>query len=224
MAALRKVWLLSGVLLAGLLPAPAAPARGALSPIEQAIGAYERGDLATASRMLQALARQGLPAAAHNLGVIAYDEGRFEDARAQFRRAAEQGFVTAMLALGRLHESGRLAPDGRPEVAAAVHWYQRAAERGSVEAMVETGTAHYLGRGAALDKAQAAHWYREAARRGEVGAQYLLAAMHEHGDGVALDLQQAAYWYALAAANGDVAAPAKLAELERRRLAATEPP
>lgn len=220
MAALRVV--LSGLALL-LLVAPALQARGARSPIEQAIGAYERGDLESARRMLQALANQGLPAADHNLGVIAYDQGRFADAQALFRRAADAGFVTSMLALGQLHESGRLAADGRPEVAAAFHWWRLAAERGSVQAMVEVGTAYYLGRGAALDKAQAAHWYRQAAQAGEVGAQYLIAAMYESGDGVAADLWLAAHWYAQAAANGDVAAPGKLAEVQRRQLAAREP-
>ncbi len=202
-----------------------AAARSALSPVEQAIGAYERGDVEGARAQLQALARRGLPAADHNLGILALEEGRLDEAQAQFRRAAAAGFVTSMLVLGRLHESGRLGPAGRPDLPAAMHWYRLAAEGGSVEAMVETGTAHYLGRGAPLDKAQAAHWYREAAKGGDVGAQYLIAAMYETGDGVGPDLRLAAYWYAMAAAQGDEAAPGKLREIERRMQdAATAPP
>lgn len=200
--------------------ATAAP-RPPLSPIELAIGAYERGDVESARRQLEALARRGLPAAEHNLGVMALDQGRPEDAEAHFRRAAAGGFVTAMLALGQLHEQGRL---GRRDLPTAMHWYRQAAEGGSVDAMVETGTAFYLGRGAPLDKAQAAHWYREAAKGGDVGAQYLIASMYETGDGVPQDLRLARYWYGVAADNGDEAAPGKLKELERREYGATAPP
>ena len=42
---------------------PAALARPAGSAIEQAMGAYERGELETAQRMFEALSRSGLPAA-----------------------------------------------------------------------------------------------------------------------------------------------------------------
>lgn len=211
------------LLLALVLAASAAcvAARPAQSAIEQAIGAYERGDVDGARRQLEALARGGLPAAAHNLGVMALDQGRPEDAEAQFRRAAAVGFVTSMLALGQLHERGHL---GRRDLPTAMHWYRLAAEGGSVEAMVETGTAFYLGRGAALDKARAAHWYREAAKGGDVGAQYLIASMYETGDGVPQDLRLARYWYDIAAQNGDEAAPGKLREIELRELAATAPP
>ena len=200
--------------------ATAAP-RPPLSSIEQAIGAYQRGDVESARQQLEALARRGLPAAEHNLGVLALDEGRPEAAEAHFRRAAAGGFVTAMLALGQLHERGLL---GRRDLPTAMHWYRLAAEAGSVEAMVETGTAFYLGRGAPLDKAQAAHWYREAAKGGDVGAQYLIASMYETGDGVPQDLRLARYWYDIAAQNGDEAAPGKLKELERREYEATAPP
>ncbi|MCB1998818.1 MAG: sel1 repeat family protein [Burkholderiaceae bacterium] len=200
--------------------ATAAP-RPPLSPIEQAIGAYARGDVDGARRQLEALARRGLPAADHNLGVMALDQGQPEAAEAHFRRAAGAGFVTAMLALGQLHEQGRL---GRRDLPTAMHWYRLAAEGGNVQGMVETGTAHYLGRGAPLDKAQAAHWYREAAKGGDVGAQYLIAAMYETGDGVPQDLRLARYWYGVAADNGDEAAPGKLKELELRELGATAPP
>jgi TPR repeat protein len=203
------------------LLASAAAARPAATPIEQAMGAYERGDIEDARRQLESLSRRGLPAADYNLGVMALDAGEPAQAEARFRRAAAAGFVTAMLGLGRLHETGRL---GRVDLPAAMHWYRLAAEGGSVEGMVETGTAHYLGRGAALDKAQAAHWYREAAKAGDIGAQYLIASMYETGDGVPQDLRLARYWYDIAAQNGDEAAPGKLKEVEAKLLGTAAPP
>jgi TPR repeat protein len=194
---------------------PTALARPAGSAIEQAMGAYERGDVDTARRLFEALSRSGLPAADYNLAVMALAAGQPALAEGHMRRAAAAGFVTAMLGLGRLHEAGWL---GRVDLPAAMHWYRLAAEGGSVEAMVETGTAHYLGRGAALDRAQAAHWYREAAKGGDIGAQYLIASMYEAGDGVQQDLRLARYWYSIAAGNGDEAAPGKLKEIDAKLL------
>lgn len=207
-------------LLCAALAGPAA-ARGASTRIEQAMGAYERGDIETARQQLQALSRQGLPAADYNLAVMALDAKRPAEAETHMRRAAAAGFVTAMLGLGRLHETGRL---GAVDLPAAMRWYRRAAEAGSVEAMVETATAHYLGRGAPLDKAQAAHWYREAAKGGDIGAMYILASMYETGDGIEPDLRLARYWYTIAAGAGDEAAPGKLKEVEAKLLGATAPP
>jgi len=195
------------------------PARAETPPspaLVQAMQAYARGEIDAARRALQALSRQGVPAADYNLGVMALDAGRPQDAARWMQRAAERGFVTAMLGLGRLHDTGRLDARGRPDPAQALRWFLPAAEAGSVDAMVEVGTAYYLGRGAAQDRAAAAHWYREAAKGGDIGAQYLIGAMYEAGDGVARDLRLARYWYEAAASNGDEAAPGKLKELEAK--------
>jgi TPR repeat protein len=131
---------------------------------------------------------------------------------ALLERAADGGFVSAMVQLARLHEDG--AATGRPELAAAHRWYLRAATAGSVEAQVEVATSYYLGRGTERDMAQAAHWYREAAKAGDVGAMYLIASMYETGLGVACDLRLALYWYSLAADAGDAAAAAKVREMQ----------
>lgn len=201
-------WIL--VLLAGL-------ARADGSALEAAVDAHRRGEVESARQALEALSRQGLPAADWNLGVIALDAGRPADAARHMRRAAEAGFVTAMFGLGRLHETGRL---GRPDLPEALRWYGLAAEAGSVDGMVELATGYYLGRGLPRDRAAAARWYREAAKGGDVGAQYLIAAMYETGDGVDLDLRLARYWYDVAAKNGDEAAPDKVKELDRKARAA----
>jgi len=186
--------------------------------LEAAVQAHERGDVAGARQALEALSRQGVPAADYNLGVIALDAGQPAEAARWMERAARAGFVTAMVGLGRLHDTGRL---GRTDLLQAQRWFTLAAQAGSVDAMVEVGTAFYLGRGAVRDRAAAAHWYREAAKGGDVGAQYLLAAMYEGGDGVDADLRLARYWYDIAAKNGDEAAPSKLKELDARLKAAS---
>lgn len=183
------------------------------SALEAAVAAHQRGEVAAARAALEALARQGLPAAEWNLGVIALDAGRPEEAARHMQRAAEAGFVTAMFGLGRLHETGRL---GRPDLPQALRWYALSAEAGSVDGMVELATGYYLGRGLPQDRAAAARWYREAAKGGDVGAQYLIASMYETGDGVEADLRLARYWYDVAAKNGDEAAPDKVRELDRK--------
>lgn len=191
-------------------------ARADESALEAAVAAHQRGEVETARAALETLARQGLPAAHWNLGVIALDAGRPEAAARHMRRAAEAGFVTAMFGLAKLYETGRL---GAPDLPQALRWFAAAAEAGSVDGMVELATGFYLGRGVPRDRAAAARWYREAAKGGDVGAQYLIAAMYETGDGVARDLRLARYWYDVAAKNGDEAAPDKVRELDAKAQA-----
>lgn len=204
--------LLATVLLLAPLPMRAEPT------IDAAVAAYERGDLAAARVAFTRLSRDGILAADYNLAVM-HLRGELPRASAReavrlMTRAAEGGFVTAMVGLAQLHESGRAGLVA--DFAEANRWYLRAAEGGSVEAQVAIATAHYLGRGASKDAGQAARWYRVAAQGGDVGAQYLIASMYETGDGVARDLREARYWYSVAARNGDDAARSKVEELDTR--------
>ncbi len=202
----------------------------AATEIETAVAAYERGELAQARAAFTRLSRAGVAAADYNLAVM-HLRGETPGANASealllMTRAAEGGFVTAMVGLAQLYEQGRAA--ATTDLAQANRWYRRAAEAGSVDAQVAIATAHYLGRGAAKDAVQAARWFRIAAQGGDVGAQYLIASMFEAGDGVERDLKEARYWYAVAARNGDDAAPSKVRELDAKIGAptplATTPP
>lgn len=188
--------------------------------VRSAVDAYEAGRIDNARRQFERLARDGVPVADYNLGVMYLRgdlPGGVAKALPRLQRAADAGFVTAMFDLGRLYEQGLAT--GRADLAAAHRWYLRAAEAGSVDAQLEAATAFYLGRGAPRDAAQAAHWYREAAKGGDVGAQYLIASMYEGGLGVERDLRLARYWYDVARRNGDVAAAGKVRELDARAAA-----
>lgn len=191
---------------------------GGGSAIEQAVAMYEQGHWAAAHSAFERLAALGVPAAAYNLGVMhlkrELPQSSVDEGLRLFVKAAEQGFVTAMVGLAQLHERGDVT--GKRDLAQAYRWFRRAAETGHADAQVETATAHYLGRGTTKDMAQAAHWYREAAKQGDGGAQYLIASMYEQGLGVERDLRLARYWYALCARNGDVAAPGKLREVDAK--------
>ncbi len=209
--------LMKPLLLAALLSLSWLPAQAADS-LPAAVAAYQRGDLARARTAFTQLAAQGVAAADYNLAVmhLRRELPRASDREAlrHMTRAAEAGFVTAMVGLAELHEQGRtgLAVD----LGQAVHWQRRAAESGSVDAQVALATAHYLGRGAQKDPALAARWYRIAAQGGDVGAMYLYASMLESGDGIERDLAEARYWYAAAARNGEPGAELKAKEVDAR--------
>jgi uncharacterized protein len=186
--------------------------------LQQALAAYERGDFAAARADFERLSREGVPAADYNLAVM-HLRGERRDANVHeavrlMSRAANAGFVTAMVGLGELYERGdaQLPRD----LAQSVQWYRRGAEAGSLEAQLAVATAHYLGRGAALDRALAARWFRRAAQAGDGGAMYLYASMLESGDGIERDLAEARYWYAAAGRNGEVGAAEKAKALEAR--------
>lgn len=194
------------------------PAAQAADSLPAAVAAYQRGDLARARTAFTQLAARGVAAADYNLAVmhLRRELPRASDREAlrHMTRAAEAGFVTAMVDLAVLHEQGRAGL--AVNLARAVQWQRRAAEAGSVDAQVALATAHYLGRGAPKDAALAARWYRVAAEGGDVGAMYLYASMVEHGDGVERDLAAARDWYAAAARHGEPGADLKAKELDAK--------
>lgn len=205
--------------LVGLPDASAAPSDGAApTPLEHALARYREGERDAARAAFERLAALGVPAATYNLAVMhirrELPDASIAEAVRLMTSAAQAGFVTAMIGLAQLHESGAI--DGRRDLPAAHRWQLRAAEAGSMHAQVEAATGFYLGRGTAQDYPAAAHWYRQAARQGDAGAQYLIASMYEHGLGVARDLRLALHWYEECARSGDVAALAKQRELAGR--------
>jgi TPR repeat protein len=214
---------LQAVLLAMLSVAQAASPADTKRPpaMEQALALYARGELAAAQQAFERLSALGVPAGDYNLAVMNLRSelpgANMADAVRLMTRAADRGFVTAMVGLAQLHERGQI--DGRRDLVAAHQWHLKAAEAGSTDAQVEAATGFFLGRGAPKDMSAAAHWYREAAKRGDVGAQYLIASMYEQGLGVPRDLRLARYWYALCAQAGDVAAPGKVREMDAKLAA-----
>ncbi len=213
-AAFAALW----VVLAAPATAGASADRRAL---QEALAAYEAGDLPQARTRFETLAARGLPAAHHNLAMMllrAEAASNNEAARRQrvlghLQSASRGGFVASQLTLAQLHDQGTLGPRD-PRL--ALRWFERAARNGNVDGQVAAATAYYLGRGTARDAPRALRWYRRAAQAGDVGAQYIVASMYESGDGVARNLSAAAFWYDAAAANGDIAASAKLKALAAR--------
>ena len=80
-------------------------------PFEDAVSAYDRGDYATAIRLLRPLAERGDAEAQNNLGVM-YDNGRGvprddTEAAKWFRKAADQGIADAQYNIGVMYFNGR---------------------------------------------------------------------------------------------------------------------
>ena len=208
-------------LLSTFLLAFATASAAAQSPLDAAVAAYQRGDLTQARSAFLQLSTQGVPAADYNLAVMHLKRempaASDREALRLMTRAAEAGFVTAMVGLAELHELGRAGL--KVDLAQSVLWSRRAAEAGSVDAQVDVATAHYLGRGAAKDVALAARWYRMAAQRGDVGAMFIVASFYETGEGLERDLAEARYWYAAAARSGEPGADLKVKELDAKLVA-----
>jgi uncharacterized protein len=135
-------------------------------PFEDATAAYQRGDYATASDLIQPLAEQGDVRAQFNLATIYYngrgaDQNHVEAAK-WFRRAAEQGDMHAQRYLGFMYANGQgVARDDRE----AVKWYGRAAEQGDADAQVNLGVMYSAARGTAQNYVQAHKWFSLAAER-----------------------------------------------------------
>ena len=82
--------------------------------VEDASAAYERGDYATAYRLIKPLAEQGIAKTQYNLGVM-YQKGEgvpqdYTEAMKWYQKAAEQGHAEAQYNLGGMYFRGRGVP------------------------------------------------------------------------------------------------------------------
>ena len=133
---------------------------------DDAVAAYERGDYATAFRLMKPFAEKGDAKSQHNLGVM-YDYGRgvpqnYTEAMKWYRKAAEQGLPDAQHNLGVMYEKGQGVPQNFNE---AAKWYRRAAEQGLPESQVNLGMLYYNGQGVPQDYVLAHMWLSLSASR-----------------------------------------------------------
>jgi TPR repeat protein len=131
---------------------------------EDGITAYERGDYATAFRLMKPLAEKGDAKAQHNLGVM-YDYGRgvpqdYTKAWKWYQMAAEHGIPEAQHNLGLMYYQGQGVPQNYSE---AAKWYRRAAEQGMADSQVNLGIMYYHGQGVSQDYVLAHMWLNLAA-------------------------------------------------------------
>ena len=143
---------------------PIAP--GSAGPLEDGVRAFERGDYATALRLLRPLAEQGDATLQYVVGHM-YAKGwgvPQDDAVAVewYRKAAEQGDASAQHDLGVMYFLGQGVPE---DDAAAAEWYRKAAEQADASAQFNLGLMHAKGQGVPQDNAVAHKWLNLAASR-----------------------------------------------------------
>ena len=143
-------------------------------------------------------------------GVAAYNAGRFAEAAASFRQAAEQGHAESQYILSNLYDAGIVVMQGVAEGGAeAARWERAAAEQGHVYAQANLSFRCYSE--GDLDGAFA--WCQRAADGDLAWAQYNLGLMYQKGEGVARNEAEAAHWYGLAASQGFGDAQLRLGDL-----------
>jgi uncharacterized protein len=128
----------------------------AAGPNQDAMAAYERGDYATALRLLHPLADQGDAQAQYNLGTL-YDNGQGvaqNDAEAMkwYRKAADQGDDRGQNNLATMYVKGQGVPQNYAE---AMTWYRKAADQGNTRAQQNLGFMYANGQGVPKNDAEA---------------------------------------------------------------------
>lgn len=122
----------------------------------EARSAYERGDYATALRLLEPLAGGGNAEAQNLLGIL-YDNGQgvprdAAEAVTWYRRAAEQGHASAQCSVGRRYHLGEGVQQKHFE---ATKWYRLSAEQGNPDAQHGLGYLSSQGLGVPQDMTEA---------------------------------------------------------------------
>jgi len=112
----------------------------------------------------------------------------FVQAEAWLKKAADQGYAQAELALGLLLEkrNSGIAEDD----AQAAGLLRKAADQGLAEAQYQLALSYRHGIGVTEDNAQAAAWLQKAAQQKNANAMAELADLYAHGQGVGKDEKQ----------------------------------
>jgi TPR repeat protein len=183
-----------------------AAAQATAQGVVTAIHAYNRGDVATAFRLLKAASDAGDPDAQVNLGYLyARGHGVAENQQEALRLyllSAKRGNAEGMNAVAYkyLHGSG-VAVD-RPR---AVHWFCRAAVLGDPRGLNNLGLVYYEGMGVTRDVGEARRLWRQAAERGNPNAMANLGRAL-FGPEAPIDRQEGTAWIVKAAQKGHAGA------------------
>ena len=153
----------------------------------------------SAEKYLKTAAEQGDPLAQNAYGNTLNDQGY--DGSEWLEKAAAQGFVPAMEALGDHYHDEENSDPGQ-----ARDWYQKAAEAGSARAAWKLGDLLQAGQ-----PEQARDWYQKAAAGGELHAALRLGDHYRDSDPA-----KARTYYEAATALGEAEVHYKLAELLRQ--------
>lgn len=108
--------------------------------------------------------------------VLAYDQGRFDEALDEFQALADRGDPGAEFMLGAMHFYGKGV---RRDDAAAAIWFHKAAVKGDAKAQLAFGSLHIRGLGVRQDLVKAYMWLTVSADRGVPGLRQQAVALRE---------------------------------------------
>jgi|GEM_PF-1289588 len=151
-----------------------------------------------------------------------YERGKgitqdYKEALKWYRKAAEQGYVTAQYNIGIMHVRGKGVNQDYEE---ALKWFHKAAEQGNANAQFSIGVMYERGDGVKQDYKEALKWYHKAAEQGKAEAQHNTGVMYADGQGVTQDNKKAVKWLRMAAKQGFEPSKKKLESMELK----TSPP
>ncbi|MCQ4629096.1 SEL1-like repeat protein [Shinella sp. CPCC 100929] len=135
----------------------------------------------------------------YQLGRSLDQAGRFAEALAEYRKAADLGNHQAMRNLAILYENGEGTAQDYVE---AMRWFRKSADLGNGLAMNNVGLFYRNGKGVPEDFALAQEWYRKSADAGIPVAMQNIGDLFDLGLGTAQDFKQSLAWYEKAAAAG----------------------
>jgi TPR repeat protein len=114
--------------------------------------------------------------AGYEKAVLAYDQGRFREAFAEFQELADRGDRGAEFMLGAMHFYGKGV---RRDDAAAAIWFHKAALKGDPKAQLAFGSLHIRGLGVRQDLVKAYMWLTVSADHGVPGLQQQAVTLRE---------------------------------------------
>jgi uncharacterized protein len=140
---------------------------GPVEDFKAAASALDAGDYNKALKLLQPLAKQGVPGAMYVLGVM-YSEGKgvpkdYAAALAWHRQAADRGHPLSQYEIGVMYDRGLGV---RKDPSEAFKWFGRAAELGYAMAQVNLGALYATGEGIPQNYVEAYKWFSIAATGG----------------------------------------------------------
>ncbi len=148
----------------------------------------------------------------YNRGWVVGSEGSYDPVEAErwFRRAAEQGDVSAQMELASLYSTG--APGVPTDAAEVARWYRRAAEQGDAVAQNNLGVLYRDGKGVPQDGAEALRWLLQAFEQG-VDSTVSIGRIYRDGNGVPQDEAEAVRWFQIGAEQDQPFAQCALSQM-----------
>jgi len=167
------------------------------------INAYNRGDFATAFRLLKTASDAGDSDAQVNLGYLfARGQGVAQNQQEALRlylASAKQGNAEGMNAVGFKYRYGSGVAIDLPR---AMHWFCRAAVSGDPRGLNNLAIVYYEGAGVPRDVDEARRLWRQAAERGNPNAMANLGSALFFGPEPPIDRQEGTSWIVEAAQKG----------------------